>query len=138
MELKWPFYAQTYFNIYTNMGSVSTRSISLECVLNDIESKVNSLYVETIFALSIPFLTFLLAFLILIVLSDLLYKKKQTARYIVVVIVSSIFLQTTIIRMLYNNLFCEEIDGSFYLSLNLEIECQSEERNKWLLYCSFI
>lgn len=133
LELKWPFYAKSYLNVYTNMGSVSTQTVSLECILNDLEYNVESLYVETIFSILLPFITFFIALSSLIVLHFLTRRAKQTTRFIVIVIVASIFLQPTIVKMLYKNMICKKIDSDYFLSANLQIECESDDRNKWLI-----
>ena len=133
IDLRWPFYAKTYFDVYKNMGGVSTQTVSLECILNDLDYNMESLYVETIFSISLPFLTFFFALIFIILVQMLNNHKKQhiLRRLIVVLIVSSIFLQPNIINMLYKNMVCKKIDSEYFLSSKMTIKCYSDDRTNW-------
>jgi hypothetical protein len=129
LELKWPFYAKAYLYAYSNMGNVSTKTVSLGCILNDLGYNIDAIYVETIFTISIPFITFLVAVFLLMVINFVTKRTKRMTRMIVILIVSSIFLQPSIIRILYQNIVCKKIDEKNLLADNLNINC--DDQNKW-------
>lgn len=133
LGIKWPFYSRNYFNFFENFGSVSTQAISLDCILNDFEFKIESLYAQTIFGLSLPLLTMFFARIIIGFIHILTENSRQTTRFIVIVIVSCIFLQPAIIKILYANISCKKIEESMYLKANFKIRCDSDAREQWLI-----
>ena len=132
LELKWPFYVGNYLNIYANFGGVSTQILSFDCLLQDNNIETESIYIQTILAVSLPFAIFLISILALLILY-LKNKKTQKTRFIVVVIVVSIFLQPSIIKTLFENLTCKEIEDSSFLQIDMIIDCNSESKKLWVL-----
>lgn len=130
LELKWPFYVKSYMNVYNNAGSVSTQVISLDCMVNDYDLNIEMIYASTVFSIILPFFCFFISFFALTTVY-FLTKKSQKIRFIVIVIVGSIFLQPTIIKILFENLICKKINGISYLSSNLKIECDSDSHINW-------
>ena len=130
LELKWPYYVKSYMNVYSNAGSVSTQVISLDCMVNDYNINVETIYAETVFSIILPFFCFFISFVALSTVY-LIRKKSQKIRFIVIVIVGSIFLQPTILKILFKNLVCKKINEISYLSANLKIKCDSDSHVNW-------
>lgn len=131
LELKWPFYVRNYLNIYSNIGGVSTQFLSFECLLQDYSIKNEPIYIKTIAVLTIPLITIIISLLFLIAIY-LKKGKKQTIRFIVIFIVVSIFVQPSIIRVLFNNITCKDLEGEKYLNSNLLINCNSKSHLNWV------
>ena len=136
LELKWPFYVKSYMNVYSNAGSVSTQVISLDCMVNDYNIDVETIYAETVFSITLPFLCFFISFFALATVY-LIKKKSQKIRFIVIVIVGSIFLQPMILKILFKNLVCKQINEISYLAGNLKIKCDSSEHINWYSFKIF-
>ena len=134
MELKWPFYVRNYLNVYSNVGGVSTQILSFDCLLQDYNITTESIYIQTVLTLILPFAIFFISMisLFLIFLRTKKTKTQQNIRFIVIVIVVSIFLQPSIIKVLFDNLTCEKIEDSNYLKINLLINCDSSYQNEWV------
>ena len=130
LELKWPYYVKSYMNVYSNAGSVSTQVISLDCMVNDYNIHVETIYAETVFSIILPFLCFLISFIALCIV-HVITKKSQKIRFIVIVIVGSIFLQPMIIKILFKNLVCKQINETSFLISNLKIQCDSDSHINW-------
>jgi hypothetical protein len=130
LELKWPFYVESYLNTYSTAGSVSTQTISLDCMINDYQIDIQAIYLETLFSSFLPFFCF---FCSGIALASVYFvkKKSQKIRFIVIVIVGSIFLQPMIIKILFKNLVCKKINNKSYLVQNLKIDCDSDSHLNW-------
>lgn len=135
LELKWPFYVGNYLDIYANFGGVSTQILSFDCLLQDNNIETESIYIQTILAVSLPFAIFLISIiaLILLCLKNKKTQKTQKTRFIVVVIVVSIFLQPSIIKTLFDNITCKQIDDSQYLKENFLINCETSSQKTWVL-----
>lgn len=131
MEMKWPYYAKEYFGAYSNFGSVSTQTISFECLLHHYAIDIQPIYFETFFSIILPYLTFIFGFFIVRIFLFLKRKRRDSHRFVVIVIVSSIFLQPTIIKMLYKNLICKRINSQSMLTANLMIDCDASDHKKW-------
>lgn len=131
LELKWPFYVRNYMNVYSNIGGVSTQLLSFDCLLQDYEITTKTIYVQTIIALIIPVIIMIISFIVLAALS-IKTKKSQQIRLTVIFIVVSIFVQPSIIKSLFDNLSCKEIEGNKYLKANLSINCNSDSHVKWV------
>ena len=132
LDLKWPFYVRSYLNVYSNFGGVSTQILSFDCLLQDHNIETESIYIQTILAVGLPFAIFLISIFVL----ALIYwrkKKTQKIRFIVVVIVVSIFLQPSIVKTLFDNLTCKQIDGSRYLKANFLINCDTKTQETWVI-----
>ena len=134
LELKWPFYVGNYLNIYANFGGVSTQILSFDCLLQDYSIETESIYIQTILAVSLPFTIFLISIvaLVLLCLKNKKTRKTQKTRFIVVVIVVSIFLQPSIIKTLFDNITCKQIDDSQYLKENFLIDCETNSQKTWV------
>lgn len=132
LDLQWPFYVQNYLNVYSNIGGVSTQILSFDCLLQDYNINTKSIYIQTVLTIFLPYGVFLISMFILGLIY--LYKRKsQLIRFIVIVIVVSIFLQPSIIKVLFDNLTCETIENSSYLVANMLINCNDEDKKTWVI-----
>ena len=132
-DLKWPDYVMDYFNIFSFIGGVSTQVISLDCLLQDYQIEIQSIYIQTILNIMMPFnIVFIAGF----ILTILLIKKREFRgiRMIIVTIVVSIFLQPPIIKSLFDNLKCITIEKQNLLYVNMLIDCDSNEHKKWVSF----
>ena len=131
MDLKWPFYVDNYLNISTQFGSPGD-VISLDCVLKDENVAMPSIHVKALIAVIFPFaiMTFIVIALILL---NVIKKKSQKNRAFISFIVMSIFLQPTILQILFDNLNYTTINNVQYLTKNLMIRYDDEEHRRWVL-----
>ena len=132
-ELKWPFYVRNYLKFFASMGGgLSPQVISFDCVFDDYNVDMNSLYAQTFVMSLLPLAIYVIAGVVLLVFL-FITRNPQMIRFIVVVIVVSLFLQPSIINTLFQNLSCRQIDNGNYLSKNLNISCDSDSYKNWVL-----
>ena len=132
MDLKWPFYVDNYLNISTQFGSPGD-VISLDCVLKDENVSMPSIHVKALIAVVFPFaiMTFIVIALMLL---NIIKKKSQKNRVFISFIVMSIFLQPTILQILFDNLNYTTINNVQYLTKNLMIRYDDGEHQRWVFY----
>ena len=131
LEFKWSFYVDNYLNISSPVGSPGD-VISLDCVMNDENIQVNSLHAKALIAVIFPFV---IMAMIIIILTFLKIIKKQSYknRIFIAYIVMSIFLQPTILQMLFDNLNYTTINGVSYLTKSLTLRFDDQEHIKWVI-----
>lgn len=130
LNLHWPFYVKTYIEAYSNMGNLSTQIMSFDCLLNDYEINVKIIYAKTLVSTLLPFVIFMVCLLALMIV-QLKSKKSQKTRIVVIIIIVSIFLQPGIIKVLFENLNCREIDKESLLEKYLDIGCNADGQKQW-------
>ena len=133
LELKWPFYVRNYLNVYSNMGGISTQVLSFDCLLHYHGIETKAIYIQTLFTLILPNVIFFFSFVFLSFIY-LKQKKTQRIRFIVILVVVSIFLQPTIITILFDSLSCEKIESFHFLKANRLIDCNSDAHKQWVFY----
>lgn len=129
-DLKWPIEIKTFFNVYSNAGGISSDVVSFDCLVKDEKFSLDAIYLKTIIFNIIPMSAFCVAFGILLLIY-LQRGKSQTIRFIVVVVVTCIFLQPTIIKLLFDNLICRKIDHRNFLKEKLIVDCDEEGYKQW-------
>ena len=131
-ELKWPFYVRNYLNFFSSVGGgISAQAISVDCLLEDYHLDIVSLYAQTVVISILPFFVYVVTLTIL----GFIYfktKKSQTIRLVVIVIVVSIFLQPSILKMLFDNLQCKNIENSSFLIQNMAVSCDEDSYTSWV------
>lgn len=133
-ELKWPFYVRNYLNAFSTVGGgISTQVISIDCLLNDYDLSIVPLYGQTFILSVLPFVIYISAAVVLFVIT-IFKRKNQGIRFVVVVIVVSVFLQPSIIKILFDNLSCKTIDQNSYLTQDMSIECDSDSHMTWVKF----
>lgn len=136
-ELKWPFYVRNYLNAFSTVGGgISTQVISIDCLLHDYNLDIVALYGQTLILSVLPFVIYIAAAVVLLMIS-IFKKKNQGIRFVVVVIVVSVFLQPSIIKILFDNLSCKSIDKHSYLTQDMSIECDSDSHRTWVILFFF-
>ena len=132
LDLQWPLSVQNYFNIYSNIGGASIHILSLDCLLQNYHIETEPIYIQTMFILSIPFIIFFGAIIIFAIISWI-KKYVQKAHIVNTFIIISVFFQPSIIKLLFDNIDCEEIEDIEYLESNMKIECYSNYHIKWVI-----
>ena len=127
-DLKWPFEVKDLFNVYSNAGGVSPSVVSVDCLVQDANLQTEPIYIQTFVFYLVPVLVFVIAFLILSVVYYMNHKS-QKIRFVVVIIVTCIFLQPTLVKLLFDNLICKNIDGQSFLQKMLALNCNGEDSN---------
>ena len=136
-ELKWPFYVRNYLNFFASFGGgLSAQVISTDCLLEDYNIDIVSLYAQTWLISFMPFMIYFVAGVIL-TLIYLIKRKSQIIRFIVVVIVVSIFLQPSILKILFDNLSCQTLENTSYLTQDMMISCDSDSHTTWVIMIFF-
>lgn len=136
LGMKFPFYAKEYFKVYSIFGNVSSQTISFDCFLQDYQINIQAIYFETFFSIGLPYvITFSSGFILIAIFYFWKKKKFEIHKFVAIIIVSSIFLQPTIITMLYKNMVCKKLNSNSLLTTNLEIDCDSYSHKQW--YISF-
>ena len=131
LELNWPFYVRNYLNLYSNIGGVSTQIISFDCLLQNYKIKIEPVYIQTLLTLFLPFGIFFITLAILLLLF-IVKRRSQLIRFIVTIVVVSIFLQPPIIKALFDNLICKQIENNQVLQIDMTIDCNSDGHYKWV------
>lgn len=133
-EFKWPFYVRDYFNFFSTVGGgLSTQVVSIDCLINDYNLNIVALYGQTLILCVLPFVIQISAAVIFFVIF-ILKRKNQRIRFIVVVIVVNVFLQPSIIKILFENLSCKNIDEHSYLTQDMSISCDSDSHKTWVTF----
>ena len=133
-QLKWPFYVRNYLNFFSSVGGgISAQAISVDCLMEDYQLDVVALYAQTLVISILPFFVYLVT---LSILAFFYYKtkKSQNIRLVVVVIVVSIFMQPTILKMLFQNLQCKNIENDSYLIQDMQISCNESSHLSWVVF----
>lgn len=129
-DLKWPFEIKDLFNVYSNAGGVSANVVSVDCLVQDADIRTEPIYIQTFLFNLVPVLAFVIAFFILTIVYYM-KQKSQKIRFVVVVIVTCIFLQPTLVKLLFDNLICKNIDGQSFLQEKLVLNCDEESYKQW-------
>lgn len=131
LDLKWPYQVDGYLNVSSQFGT-SGEVISLECVLEDQRIRISPLHVKALLVILFPFV--LMGFFTLVLsVSKILKKKKSKLNQIFIAfIVMSIFIQPTILQILFDNLNYTKLNGVSYLTKNLKIRADDEEHTRWV------
>ena len=130
-DLKWPFYANDYFDISSKFSSTSD-VLSVDCILNDYQLNENKLRIKTIIILAFPFI--IISFIILVAfILKIMTKKSQTNRIYISVVIISVFLQPTIIQVLFDNLSYTNLNNIPYLMKELSSRFDDENHINWVL-----
>ena len=136
-ELKWPFYVRNYLNFFSSVGGgISAQAISVDCLLEDYDLDIVSLYAQTVVISILPFFVYFVTILIL----GFMYfrtRRSQTVRFVVIVIVVSIFLQPSILKMLFDNLQCKTIEERSFLIQNMGVSCDENSYTSWVFFFFF-
>lgn len=129
--LKWPYYVRNFLDFYSSAGNISRKTVSIDCLLNNYNLNIKSIYVQTSFSIIFPFLSYLIALLILLL--KLRSRKIQSlfTEFIVIVIVSSIFLQPNIIESIFESIVCKKLDQTDYLLSDMSIYCNEKNHQQW-------
>ena len=130
LDLKWPFYVNDYLNVSSQFGSPGD-VISLDCVLRDQHISISSIHMKALIIVIFPFATMGIIILVLVLLS-FIQKNTQKNRYFISLMVMSIFLQPTILQILFDNLSYTKINNVPYLTKNLIIKYDDEDHQKWV------
>ena len=128
LELKWPFYVDSYLNISSIFGSPGD-AISLDCVLSDEKVSIPSIHIKALIAVLSPFVIMGIITIILVIL-NFISKKPQKNRAFIAFIVMANFLQPTIVQILFDNLNYTNISNVSYLTKNLIIRYDNEDHQK--------
>ena len=132
LGMKLPFYAKEYFKVYSLFGNVSAQSISFDCFLQDYKIEIPSIYFETFFVISLPYvIIFFSGFILLAIFYFFKKNKPKLYKFVVIIIVSSILLQPTIIKMIYKNMVCRKLNLNLLLTASLELNCDSNSHKEW-------
>lgn len=135
-DLKWPFYVNNYFEISSRFSSAAD-VISIDCILNDYKVSQNKLHVKTIIILAFPFIIILFIALVAFFI-NLITKKSQINRIYISIVVISIFLQPTIVQVLFDNLSYTTLNNVAYLTKELNSRFEEENHIKWVKFKLFI
>lgn len=138
-KFQWPFYVRNYLNFFANVGGgiSSNQVISFDCILYGYDIQYQGLFVQTIFVSILPFGICFFSGIVLI-LNYMRTKKSQTIRFIIIVIISSIFLQPTIIKALFDNISCKSLDNGNFLVDDMGISCDTDSYNDWVVLDKYI
>lgn len=117
LDLEWPNFVKDYFNMNSHFSFIGDL-LSLDCILNDYNIKEKKLHIKTYFILIFP-CWILLTFAIFLCVVKFCLKKSQTNRFFIALIVISVFLQPTIIQILFDNLKYITLNNIAYLKKDL-------------------
>lgn len=131
-EINWPYDAKQFLTFFSTVGmGLSGQGISFKCLAEQYEIDYNGLYVQSFFISLLPFCVigcagayFFLCFL--------MRKQFQKIRFIISTIVVSIFFQSSVVKILFENIPCKTINGNDYLAKNMAIECNSISHTNWV------
>lgn len=131
-DLKWPFYANDYFDISSKFSSTSD-VLSIDCILNDYELNENKLHIKTIIILAFPFIVIFFILLVGLILK-IKTKNSQTNRIYISLVIISVFLQPTILQVLFDNLSYTTLNHIPYLTKELNSRFDDENHIKWVFF----
>ena len=132
LQLKWPFYVETYLKFSGNMGTFSTQLFSFDCLISDFDLNINAIYLKAIASLIIYIGFLLLASSFFGIRHILMKKRKENNHLIIATIVLSIMIQPTSIKDTSDILNCIGIQDESYLVQEMSIQCYTTEHYKWV------
>lgn len=127
INFKWPFYVYTYFEIAGFLGSISSQTLSFDCILKDFQIQESPVHIKFMIFVILPFFIWILLILF-DVIQNLKNRKKSINKekiFTYFIIVSN-YLQPFILQTIFDNLKCKELDGKSYLYKEMLIDCESE------------
>lgn len=135
LDLRWPFYVSDYFSFIGRFGSAAGDIISLDCLIKDYNLEINNIHLKSIVVIIFTILIIFFFGMILLIIR-LKTKNNQRNRFFIICIIISIFLQPTILQILFDNLNYTNLNNTSYLTKNLLIKYYDEDHQEWVL--SFI
>ena len=130
-QLNWPYDVSIFLNNFSGV-SMASGVFSLSCILSHYNLDVHSIYVETAVLLMIPILVYLIA-LTIFALSYFKTKHSQSTRFISMSIALNILLQPSMIRKFSESVTCQQIDNTYYLVSDMEIDYNSDFHQTWVI-----
>lgn len=135
INFKLPFYVYSYFEIAGFLGSLSSQTLSFDCILNDFLIQGSSVHIKFFIFAILPFFIWFLLILFGLI-RDLKNRKKSMnkEKMITYFIIISNYLQPFILQTIFDNLNCKELDGQFYLYKDMTINCESENHQFLVIF----
>ena len=132
LQLKWPFYVESYLKISGNLGTFSTQVFSFDCLISAFNLNIDAIYLKALANLMI-YIGFLLAASTFFGLRYVFKKKHQVNNHLIItIIVLSIMIQPNSIKDTSDILNCMGIQDKSYLVQQMSIECYSAEHYQWV------
>ena len=138
LELNWPSYVDNYLQIASNIGSVSTQFLSLECLISDFKMNINAIYLKAVASIFI-YLVFLVSSASIFLIRKLLMKGiKEFNKFIILAIVLSIIMQPNSIKQTSDIFNCLKVGSHSYLIQEMSVECWTTEHVYCVIYYSYL
>lgn len=134
LQLKWPPYVTNYLKVTGNVGTVSSQLFSLDCLIDDFDLKINSIYLKALSTIII-YVSFLgVSFLYFATKQIFFQKKNQMTKFLILSIVLSVMIQPNSIKETSDIFNCHEIEKKSYLLEQMSVECYTNDHTDWVFY----
>lgn len=134
LQLKWPPYVTNYLKITGNVGTVSSQLFSLDCLIDDFDLKINSIYLKALSTIII-YVSFLGVSFVYFAIKQIFWRKKnQMTKFLILSIVLSVMIQPNSIKETSDIFNCHKIEEKSYLLEQMSVECYTEDHTHWVLF----
>lgn len=131
LNVKWPFYADNYLNSMSFLNSVSTSFVNVECLVYQYNINGEILHLKAVFSSLLPFCLFFIVILIMIFQRMFLRKSNFKKLWLAFFVISA-FMHPDIVRSLFYNISCIDIEDRRYLVQQFDLECDSSHHKRWV------
>lgn len=134
LQLKWPSYLNSYFRTSNNMGSFSTQVISFDCLNEDYNIQISSIYIKPLAILLVYLFLFALALVIFLVERSFFRSRFKMSKLLIMIIVLNTMIQPNSLRETADILNCQNVIDKKYLVEKISLECYTNEHKFWVSF----
>ena len=134
LQLKWPSYLNSYFQTSNNMGSFSTQVISFDCLNEDYNIQISSIYIKPLAILLVYIFLFALALMIFLVERSCFRSRFKMSKLLIMIIVLNTMIQPNSLRETADILNCQNVIDKKYLVEKISLECYTDEHQFWVFF----
>lgn len=132
LQLKWPYYVFSFFNVIMNFGFISTGIVNIDCFVSDLQINTPTIYIKVLFTLTFYILFVIGGIAFFSFRSVVLRKTKQFNRFVMFFLVLSIMLQPNSIKEGTDLFVCQKVSDKSYLVKQMSEECYTEYHIDWV------
>lgn len=135
LNIEWPYNVQQYLSTFSSAIDFTGQILSFDCIFYDLGITYSSIYVRTIVSAIIPFIICTLTLVVYEIKKHVFHNGKIRKVYIAFV-AAHIVTQPMLLKQLLENFNCLTLDGQRYLIFQMDLKCDDEYFQNWVLISS--
>lgn len=132
LQLKWPYYVFSFFNVIMNFGFISTGIVNIDCFVSDLQINTPIIYNKVLFTLAFYVLFLIGGIAFFSFRSFVLIKNKQFNRFVMFFLILSIMIQPNSIKEGTDLFVCQKVNDKSYLVKQMSEECYTQDHIYWV------